>query len=78
MLKNLYQTSYLPPISLLLLAAMMGGCSVTSLQCSTDGDSSYVNLQTTPKVISQNARSMADLCSFAYDDTEKIGVLELK
>lgn len=46
------------------------GCSVTSLQCGTDGDSSFVNLTSTPKVLSQNARNMADLCSFAYVPAE--------
>ncbi len=48
-----------------LLASM--GCSVTSLQCGVDGDSSFVNLNTAPKILSQNARNMATLCSFAYD-----------
>ncbi len=43
------------------------GCSVTSLQCGVDGDSSFVNLNTTPKVLSQNARTMGELCSFAYE-----------
>ena len=65
-------------IMLLLLAATMGACSVTSLQCGTDGDSSYVSLTTTPQILSQNARNMAELCSFAYDETEMVGVLELK
>ncbi len=57
-------------IPLILLAATMGACSVTSLQCGTDGDSSFVNLNTAPKVLSQNARNMAELCSFAYDEQE--------
>jgi len=43
------------------------GCSVTSLQCGVDGDSSFVNLNTTPQVLAQNARTMGELCSFAYD-----------
>ncbi len=55
-------------ISLLtLLAAMMGACTATSLQCGTDGDSSFVTLVTTPKILSQNARTMGELCSFAYE-----------
>jgi len=65
-------------IMLLLLAATMGACSVTSLQCGTDGDSSFVNLNTTPKVLSQNTRNMAELCSFAYDELEVQGVLRLE
>ncbi len=44
------------------------GCSVTSLQCGTDGESSFVNLNTAPKILSQNARNMAELCSFAYEE----------
>ncbi len=55
-------------ITLLLLATLVGACSVTSLQCSTDGDSSHVSLNTTPKVLSQNARNMALLCAFAYNE----------
>jgi len=57
-------------ITLLLLATLVGACSVTSLQCSTDGDSSHVSLNTTPKILSQNARNMALLCAFAYDEGE--------
>ncbi len=44
------------------------GCSVTSLQCGVDGDSSFVNLNTTPAQLSQNSRNMAELCSFAYEE----------
>ncbi len=46
------------------------GCSVTSLQCGVDGDSSYVNLNSTPTSISQNTRNMAELCSFAYNQED--------
>ncbi len=49
-----------------LFLLLLAGCSVTSLQCGTDGDSSFINLNTTPKILSQNARTMAELCSFAY------------
>ncbi len=55
-------------IALSPLALM--GCSVTSLQCGTDGESSFVNLNTTPKVLSQNSRAMGELCSFAYIDDD--------
>jgi len=65
-------------VLILLLAATVGACSATSLQCGTDGDSSFVNLNTTPKVLSQNARNMADLCSFAYDEFQVQGVLKLE
>lgn len=54
----------------ILFAASVMGCSVTSLQCGVDGDSSYVNLNTTPKILSQNARNMATLCAFAYEELE--------
>ncbi len=50
-----------------LSSAIMMGCSVTSLQCGVDRESSFINLNTTPKVLSQNARSMAELCAFAYE-----------
>ncbi len=61
--------SYLKKSPLILLA-LITGCSVTSLQCGTDGQSSYVNLNTTPQVMSQNARNMALLCSFVYEVME--------
>lgn len=53
-------------VLLYFLVATLMGCSVTSLQCGVDGDSSFVNLNTAPKILSQNARNMAELCSFAY------------
>jgi len=53
----------------ILFAGLMG-CSVTSLQCGVDGDSSYVNLQTTPAIISQNSRNLAELCGFSYEEQE--------
>jgi len=49
-----------------LFLALMG-CSVTSLQCGVDGDSSFVNLNSTPATISQNSRNLAELCGFAYE-----------
>jgi len=60
-------------LKILLVAFLVGsliGCSVTSLQCGVDGDTSYVNLNTAPKILSQNARNMAELCSFAYDQEQ--------
>jgi len=54
-------------LAVLIPAALMG-CSVTSLQCGVDGDSSFVNLNTTPAQFSQTARTMAELCSFNYQE----------
>ncbi len=54
-------------VAVLLLALLMG-CSVTSLSCGVDGDSSFVNLNATPKTLSQNTRNMAELCGFAYEE----------
>jgi len=51
---------------LAVLFPLLMGCSVTSLQCGTDGDSSYVNLNSTPSTISQNSRNLAELCSFGF------------
>ncbi len=52
--------------TVIVLLVLMG-CSVTSLQCGVDGDSSFVNLNTTPQVLSQSARQMSELCGFAYE-----------
>ncbi len=57
-------------LGLLVLVAATMGCSVTSLQCGVDGDTSFVNLNTAPKILSQNARNMAELCSFAYNQEQ--------
>ncbi len=59
------QIAWMAGVSLFFL----GGCSVTSLQCGVDGDSSFVNLNTAPNVLSQNARNMAELCSFAHEES---------
>jgi len=61
-------------LKLSLAALLVGstmGCAVTSLQCGVDGDSSFVNLVTTPATLSQNTRQMAELCSFGYEQGEK-------
>ncbi len=55
-------------IAAVTLFLLSMGCSVTSLQCGVDGDSSYVNLNTTPAQFSQTARTMAELCSFNYQE----------
>lgn len=56
-------------LAIFFLMLPLMGCSVTSLQCGVDGDSSFVNLNTAPKVLSQNARTMAELCSFNMEQT---------
>ncbi len=40
------------------------GCSVTSLNCGVDGVSSYVSLETDQEITTQNARVLAEICSF--------------
>ncbi len=51
----------------LTLTSALMGCSVTSLHCGVDGDSSFVQLHSTPNTLAQNARIMAELCAFAYE-----------
>jgi len=51
---------------LVLLLPAWTGCAATSLQCGVDGDSSYINLNTTPQAVAQTARTLAELCSFNY------------
>lgn len=46
---------------------LLGGCSLATLRCAVDGDSSYVELYNVPQSFSQNIRSYSELCSFAYD-----------
>jgi len=50
-------------LSIFFLGSVVG-CSATSLQCEVDGDSSYINLNTTPAVLGQGTRALAELCSF--------------
>ncbi len=57
-------------ITPLILVGGMLGCSATSLQCGVDGDSSYVNLISTPEIISQNSRNLGELCGFAQEEPE--------
>ena len=53
-------------ILLALSSVSLMGCSVTSLQCAVDGDSSFVNVQTNSQVLGLQSRNMAELCSFNY------------
>ena len=50
-----------------LSLAMLGGCSATSLRCSVDGDSSFVELYNFPQSITRETQRMAELCGFAYE-----------
>lgn len=56
-----------------LVAALVGiafiaaGCSVTSLRCGVDGDTSYVDLVNVPQDLASQARYFTDLCGFAYE-----------
>ena len=62
-----------PNIKIILLALLLPalmGCSAMSLQCGVDGDSSFVNINSAPQVLSQNSRNLAELCGFAYEATE--------
>lgn len=54
-------------IVLLILLSILFGCSATSLRCAVDGDSSYVELYNVPRDLSQNVRTYAELCGFAYE-----------
>lgn len=54
-------------ISLVFLFPALMGCSAMSLQCGVDGDSSFVNINSAPQVLSQNSRNLAELCGFAYE-----------
>lgn len=49
--------------------AALSGCSVSSLRCGTDGDSSYVELQSNLPTARQ-ARDFERLCGFVYDTEE--------
>lgn len=54
-------------IGLILSLTGCGAISATSLRCGTDGDTSYVEVVSAPQSLSQNTRSLAELCSFAYE-----------
>ncbi len=54
----------------LLAAILLTGCSVSSLRCGTDGDSSFVDLTNIPQDISSQSRYFGELCGFAYEKVE--------
>ncbi len=52
---------------------LVSGCSVTTLRCGTDGDSSFVDLTSAPQDISANSRYYGELCAFAYEGDDDEG-----
>ncbi len=57
-------------LALAALGAIISGCSVSSLRCGTDGDSSFVDLTNIPQDISSQSRYFGELCGFAYEKVE--------
>ena len=58
---------------LLLFTTVLTGCgafSATTLRCGTDGESSYVEIASAPQSIANNTRAYAELCGFAYEESE--------
>lgn len=53
---------------LLLVTATTMGCSSTLLQCGIDGDSSFVTVNATHKMITEGGRNMAELCAFGNQE----------
>lgn len=54
----------------LLIIILLSGCSVTTLRCATDEDSSFVELVNMPQDIGSQSRHFKDLCAFAYETKE--------
>ena len=48
----------------------LSGCSLSTLRCGTDGDSSFVDLVNVPQDISSQSRYLGELCGFAYEGGE--------
>lgn len=55
-------------ITFAALAVVLSGCSATSLRCSTDGDSSFVELVNIPQDIGGQSRYFKELCGFSFED----------
>lgn len=58
---------------LALILAALGGCSFisgTSLECGSDGNSTYVKLNQLPQDLSGQVRHYSRLCGFVYDTEE--------
>lgn len=60
-------------MKLLLVTALLAlmGCSTMSLQCGVDGASSYVNIQTAADLVPQLGKNIAELCSFASEESHE-------
>lgn len=56
---------------IILLSLSLGACSVTNLRCGTDGETSYVDLQSAPQNIASNTREFVELCGFAYEQEDE-------
>ena len=52
---------------ILLATLALSGCSASSLRCSTDSDSSFVELINIPQDIGGQSRHFKELCAFAYE-----------
>ena len=57
------------PVAVAVSLALTG-CSVTTLRCATDDESSFVELINIPQDIGGQSRYFRDLCSFAYEGDE--------
>lgn len=58
---------------LALFMVALGGCSFisgTSLECGSDGNSTYVKLNQLPQDLSGQVRHYSRLCGFVYDTEE--------
>ncbi len=51
----------------ILAILLILGCSVTSLHCGDDGDSSFVKLTSTSETLNKEAPNLTKLCAFAYE-----------
>lgn len=54
-------------IVVLLLLALLAGCSATSLRCGVDGDSTYLEIVSVPQDLGPFSRNVASMCGFAYE-----------
>lgn len=64
------KTLALLPLRAALVAACFftTGCSLTTLRCGVDKDTTYVDITNVPQDLAGNARYYAQLCGFAYSD----------
>ncbi len=47
----------------------MMGCSVTTLQCGTDGDSSFISLKMNSDILPNQTQQLTKLCNFSQEQT---------